>query len=781
MNLLVGLAILFLLAGITPALTRRSDRSHRLIALVPLALLLWIWPKGTSSTPLAGPFSAISLAWVPQLSVNIDLSLDGLGLLFSLLILGIGALILLYTGSYLKNSPKRPKILGFLVFFMASMWGLVLSDNMYLMFLFWELTSVSSYLLIGYNHESAASRKKALQAFLVTGMGGLALLAGLVLLHFSTGTAQWSAFTSAKPLDSNPLTAVALGLLLLGAFTKSAQFPFHFWLPNAMAAPTPISAYLHSATMVKAGIYLLLRINSSVDHLPFWQETLSGIGALTMIWGAWLGLWQTDLKRILAYTTLSVLGILVMLIGLNHDQAVKAALLFLLGHAFYKAALFMTTGMIDLSTGSRDVRVLRGLRKAMPWTAAAAVLAALSKAGFPPFFGFLGKEYFYKAGLASEGPQGLLLTLAVVTNMLLMALALKTGFHPFFGKAAPSAPTPRTLSDPEWELWLPPLLLALAGLGLGLFPSFLEYPLLSHASSVVTLSPTNVSVALWHGFALPLLLSMVTLAGGGGLYLLHRKLWERADWVLQSIPWTVESLYVALMNGMEHTAQWITRRLQNGKLPQYLITMLLGTTVFFVLGVPAPALTWPALDTVSIFGLTLATLMISAALFASITQSRLAALLSLSVVGMGMAMIFLLFSAPDLAITQLVVETLIVVLFMFVVFRLPRLRQLSSLRRRLFDGAFALTIGLAVFFLMLTSLQVQLAAPIGTELGHWSYTLAKGKNVVNVILVDFRALDTLGELLVLGIAALGVLALIRNPNPKRDDRDHPSSSGNSAP
>ena len=753
---------LLITAMAAPGLFKRFPKAHRLLAMIPFFLLLQIWPDTFFQSEPSTFFDAFSISWVPSLGVNASFRLDGLGFVFALLVLGIGSLIVLYTGSYLAKSPKRPRVIALLFLFMAAMLGVVISDNIYLMFLFWELTSISSYLLIGFYHEQIEARKKALQALVITGSGGLALLAGLVLLHLVSGTAQWSELNRQLPLNTDDVRLTfAVILIILGALTKSAQFPFHFWLPNAMAAPTPISAYLHSATMVKAGVYLLFRFNPVFHQIPLWQDLLTWTGGITMLWAAFLGLWQKDLKRILAYTTLSVLGILVFLIGLNHDAALKAALLFLLGHAFYKAALFMTTGIIDQVTQTRTITELRGLRAVMPITAAAAALAAFSKAGFPPLFGFLGKEYLYKAGLSSEGPTFLLLTLALLTNMLLMAMALKTGIHPFFGKASAKVSSLPAAKDPAWELWLPPLLLSVLGLFLGLFPFALEQPLLNHAATSLTLEPFKGTLSLWHGFNLPLLLSFFTLAGGIVLYLLHPYTWRSASKVLNSFPFTWEKAYEWTLAFVIQGATRITDILQTGHLPRYIIVMVASTLFLFIVGVPDISWQWPSGNGFSLFGFTVIALMIAATIYSSVTQRRIAALLSLGIVGLGMAMIFLLYSAPDLAITQLIVETLVLVLFMFVIYRLPKMRKLSSTPTRVRDGILALAIGVAVFFLVVTSLNLQLADPIGYEMGKWSYTLAKGKNVVNVILVDFRAMDTMGEILVLTVAAIGVVALIR--------------------
>ena len=374
---------------------------------------------------------------MPALGVNLSFTVDGLSLLFALLISGVGALVLVYAGGYLAGSPQLGRLYAFLLFFMASMLGLVLADNLLLLFVFWELTSLSSYLLIGFDHERAEARAAALQALLVTGGGSLALLAGFLLLGQVGGSLELSALLSRPGAVTAHLLYVPILLLVLaGAFTKSAQFPFHFWLPAAMAAPTPVSAYLHSATMVKAGVYLLARLSPVLGGTDFWVWLVTVTGSATMLVGAYLALRQSDLKLILAYSTVSALGVMTSLLGLGGALAVRAALAFLLGHALYKGALFLVAGALDHQTGTRDVDRLAGLARAMPITALAAGLAALSMAGIPPLFGFIAKELSYEATL--HAPASAWVTAAaVLANALLVAAAGLAGLKPFLGKALP--------------------------------------------------------------------------------------------------------------------------------------------------------------------------------------------------------------------------------------------------------------------------------------------------------------------------------------------------------
>ena len=706
-----------------------------------------------------------TLDWFPSLGVQIDLRLDGLAYLMALLITGIGAIILVYAGGYLHGHPKLGRFYCFLMSFMGAMLGLVLSDNLLVLFVFWELTSITSYLLIGFNHEEKESRWKALQALLVTGLGAMGMLAGFVLIGSITGTYSISEINNmGAELQGHAYYVAIILLVLFGAMTKSAQVPFHFWLPNAMAGPTPVSAYLHSATMVKAGVFLMARMTPSLGGTETWGMLLAVVGSLTLLLAVVLGVFQTDVKRILAYTTLAVLGMLVMLLGIGSKYAIQAMIVFLLGHALYKATLFMTCGSIDHETGTRDIRVLKGLRSAMPITAVAAILAALSKCGFPPFVGFLGKELIYKSTSVLAGAELYFLGAAFVGNLLVMALALNAGVAPFIGKADESK-LPKHPHEAPPSMWVGPVILAVLGLLFGVFPNLVANTLVAPAVSAVLGDSEvhHIHLELWHGVNLPLIISIFTIAGGFIAFALRGKFWACGAGVLSRLrPIGAEAVYDRIFNGVVWFSKKQTRWLQTGRLHDYFFMMLATTLGFLVWSF----IKFGGLDfdlqiaDLNLLVVGMVVIMMVATVIAISAEKYMVILAALGTVGFGVALFFGLYSAPDLAITQLMVETLTVVLFMFVLIRLPAMKRFSSKSTVLRDAVLSISFGAAVTILLLMALNIQLSPTIANDLAHMSYPLAKGKNVVNVILVDFRALDTMGEITVISAAALGISALV---------------------
>ncbi len=736
-----------------------TDRTGRFlggapgIASVALPLGLFVWFVRFLPEVAAGGVVAFQIDWVPSLGVSLGLLIDGLSLTFALLITGIGALVALYSTAYLGGHTHYTRFVCYLMTFMGGMLGLVLSDNLLALFVFWEVTTVSSYLLIGFNAEDAKSRRNALQALLVTGTGGLAFLAGIVLIGTVAGTFQISAL---PPLAQEAMYLPILILVLAGAFTKSAQVPFHFWLPGAMAAPTPVSAYLHSATMVKGGVYLLARMSPSLGGTDVWMWTLVLFGGVTAVFASVVAIRQTDIKQVLAYTTLMALGTLVMFIGVGTPYAIEAAMAFLLVHSFYKAALFLMIGVVDHGTGTREATVLRGLGRAMPFTMIAAALAALSMAGVPPLFGFVGKEFLYKAALGA--PAAIWVTGCIFAASVLMFVAAGiVAWRPFTG---PLAQTPVKAHEGPWAMLLGPLLLGGLGLVFGLMPDWAE-PLVRPATAAVLGTPAEVDLYLFKEVNAAFLLSMATFATGLVLYLVHVRL--RA--ALARVPAMFDPGWDRLMDGVAAGAHGLTAAIQTGRLNRYLFVTFAALAAALAVAVWRAGLT-PEVslgDDLRVKHWAVLIFILAGALITASTQSRMTAVAALGVVGIGVALVFIMFGAPDVAITQLLVEVLQVVLVAVAMLKLPHLSREMAGRVRPVDLALALTIGGLVTVVLLAVM----AAPLDLRLTAYfeanSYPVAHGRNIVNVILVDFRALDTFGEIAVVAIAALGAFALLRRP------------------
>jgi len=721
------------------------------IALLPLALTVYF----ATLLPLvvAGQALQHSVAWVPVLGVNFSFYLDGLSLLFALLITGIGTFIVIYSGGYLKGHPDLGKFYLIILLFMASMLGLVLADDIVTLFVMWELTSITSYLLIGFHHSEFKSRRAAMQALLVTAGGGLALLAGLILLAGVGGTLELSQLLGqGELLRQHPLYLPALVLVLLGAFTKSAQFPFHFWLPNAMEAPTPVSAYLHSATMVKAGVYLLARLQPGLGGTEVWSHTLMAFGLATLLTGAVLTLRHTDLKRLLAYSTVAALGALVFTIGmvpLTDYYAAVGFATFLLAHSLYKGGLFMAAGAIDHETGTRDVRSLSGLFKVMPITGVAVLLAGFSLAGLPPVLGFIGKEVLYVASL--KAAPFWMVGLAVVGFALGATLATIL-IVPFF-RGRP----PEQVHEGPPSLWLGPVVLAGLGLLVGLFPG-LYNPLMEATAGAVKGKTLEYTLKLWPGFNLALLLSVLTVLLGVGLYFLYPRIqaWMATD----PLPGP-ENGYNALLRGLMRLAGGITGLLQSGSMRAYLVWIFAGLVGLVGLALlRSGSLFWPQeVSAVNPAQVVLMALMLLGALVALGLRSHLGMVVVVGIVGAGVALLFLLQNAPDLSITQFLVETLTAILIALVLLQIVRIGQIPA--GRPLDAVVALGFGGLITLLMLGMLARPLAPHLSNFFAEKSLPEGFGRNIVNVILVDFRGLDTFGEISVVGLAGLGVYALLK--------------------
>jgi multicomponent Na+:H+ antiporter subunit A len=745
--------------------------SGALLTLVPAGIFVYL---ANMIAPIAkGEVMLISYTWFPSLDININFVVDGLSLTFALIISGIGAIIVFYASGYLHGHKKLARFYGYLLFFMTSMLGVVLSDNIIALFIFWELTSISSYLLIGFNHESERSRYAALQALLVTGGGGLALMAGLIIMGNVGGSYNISELIAqSSVIVGHSLYLPILILVLLGAFTKSAQFPFHFWLPNAMEAPTPVSAYLHSATMVKAGVFLLARFNPVLSGTDVWHITLTVFGGITMLMGASMAVGQNDLKRILAYTTVSALGIMVFLIGLGGPYAITAAITFLVVHSMYKGGLFLVAGAIDHETGTRDIRKLGGLKAHLPLIFLGAILAAFSYSGIPPFLGFVAKELVYETTAHFAVNPIILTVVAVLTNMFLVATAIMVGVKPFFGKYLE---TPKHPHHAPLTLWLGPVLLGVLGLALGVVPSWISKGLIGPSVDAIALTD-GVKLALWHGFTPILALSLLTLAGGIGLYYLSGAIKKQQAFFDKLAAFGPEEGYKALLKGLVTFSSKQTNFFQNGYLRHYFYWILTTFMLLVLYTIYSKELyTFLKVDFSGIYfyEALLVIIMLLASYSAIKSKTVLSSVASLGVVGYGIALIFSFFSAPDLALTQFSIETLTVILLVLIVYKVPKFTDYSPVRNRRRDAVLSIAAGLTITLLVMLVLNMPAESYISSYFLENSYVKAHGRNVVNVILVDFRGLDTMGEITVLTLAAIGVYTLLRfrNGNKKSVDEN----------
>ncbi|KEA07601.1 putative monovalent cation/H+ antiporter subunit A [Rhizobium rhizogenes] len=757
----LALCLPFLGAIIAPAAVRYLGHN----AAWPLALfpaLAFLHFAGFLPSIAAGQTVQGGFDWVPSLCLRFSWLLDGLSLTFALLITGIGALIVLYAGGYLKGHVDLGSFFSFIFLFMGSMLGLVVSDSFLTLFVFWELTSITSFLLIGFDHQREAARRAALQALVVTGGGGLLLLAGLLLIWQITGAADMSGLLRAGGvLRESPLYLAALILILGGAFTKSAQFPFHFWLPNAMEAPTPVSAYLHSATMVKAGVYLLMRLNPAMGGTMAWQTILPLFGAATLLVGTLLAIRQTDLKLKLAYTTVSSLGLLVLLTGFGSDYAIEAAVLYLVAHSLFKGALFMVAGIVDHETGTRDITRLGGLRAAMPLTFAAAIVAAVSMGGLPPAFGFLAKEEIY-AALAEASVWSIALTIiAVAGNALMFAIAFAVALKPFLGARVE---TPRHPHEAPPLLWLGPVMLAVLGLIAALFSGFWHAYISSPMASAVGGKAMEISVSLVPHIGVPLLLSALTVLIGVFVYWKLDRARFLMSVVLRHLGPGPDRGFDGFISGLVRLSHAVSRVLQPGRLEIYIaVTFLCLAAMLLVPPVlygELPAMpSWPDMQWHEAAIFLIAIIGLGAVVMA---RDRLTAIVSLGIQGFAVAVIFLLFGAPDLSFTQFMVETLSVVILALV---MTRLRLSASDRRpplqMLLHAVLAAACGLGFGLLLLKATQAPFDLTLTAFFNQYSKLIAHGTNVVNVIIVDFRGTDTLGEIAVVTITGLAILALIR--------------------
>lgn len=763
----------FVAAVLAPLIQRYcADMTGWVLAIVPLSIFVFLCsfiPQIVEQGP-AG-FEYAGFDWVASYGLRFSFFIDGLNLTFGLLISGIGTFIVLYSGAYLSGHRHQGRFFAFILMFMGSMLGLVFSDNMITLFVFWELTSITSFLLIGFDHVREASRRAAIQALVITGGGGLALLAGLIMLQQLTGQWEISAlFQYAGAVGEQELYLPILILFLCGAFTKSAQFPFHFWLPNAMEAPTPVSAFLHSATMVTAGVFLLARFNPILGGTVAWGVILPIVGGVTLLWGATMALKQTDLKQMLAQTTVASLGLMVMLLGFSNEIAVTAVVLYLVAHACYKGALFMVAGSVDHATGTREITALGGLGKVMPFTFAAALIGVAGMAGAPLTLAFFAKEEMY-AALMMDG-FGSLLTqwqnlLAIVTlligNALMMGVGLAIAVKVFFG---PLKPTPVKPHESSFSLWIGALCLGGLAIFTGVAVDWTGHYLITPAASPIHNFLVESHLVLdWTILTKPQFwVSVLTWALGVAVFWFIDDLRTRLRQAGRALGWSFDALFDAMMFGLIRMADWATRFWHHGRLEIYLVVVFacfaLTLLVPLVLSGGLPAM--PELTGLPFYEWSILLIAAVGLVAVVVARTRLVAIVSLGVQGFAVALIFLLFGAPDLSFTQFMVETLSVVILALVMTRLHLDQRDNRIVQDIFrDGGLAVICGVGVTMLMLTVLQTPLDMRLSDLFTATSVPLAHGHNIVNVILVDYRGLDTLGEISVVMTAGIAILALIR--------------------
>jgi multicomponent K+:H+ antiporter subunit A len=717
-----------------------------------------------SSRIFSGEKIITKYTWLPELGIDFAFRLDGLAYLFALLILCIGLLIILYAKYYLADTDPIGKFYAYLMLFMAAMLGIVLTENILLTIVFWELTSISSFLLIGYWNFKSESRRGARMALTVTGGGGLAMLAGFLLLGHVAGTYELSGiFAARETIQSSPLYLPILILILLGVFTKSAQFPFHFWLPQAMAAPTPVSAYLHSATMVKAGVFMLARLYPALGGSYDFEIIVSVIGLTTMAFAAYVAIFKHDLKGLLAYSTISHLGLIIFLIGLSSPLSAAAAVFHIINHATFKASLFMVAGIIDHECGTRDMRRLRGLYQFMPYTATLAMVAAASMAGIPLFNGFLSKEMFFTESLTLShlGWFGVIAPVVVTFGgMCSVAYSARFVHNVFFNGTAKDLP--HTPHEPPRFMKIPVELLVVICIAVGILPAITVAPLVFLAAYDVFGGPIPpYTIAIWHGVNTPLIMSMIALLGGVVMFWLLQHRFNLHLHAPKELNGT--RIFVHFIESLLGTARWITRTIQNGSLQRYLAVLiaavlLIGLWPFMQHGYTTGDATLTPANPVAIMIWAIAVL--AAIATALVHRHRLTAVILVGVVGLATALTFAYFSAPDLALTQLSVEVVSTALMLMALALIPRTGpKESSSTRKMRDLVLSILAGAGVTALLWAVLTRPHESIAWYYLAQ-SVPLGGGSNVVNVILVDFRGFDTFGEIIVLGIAAIGALSLM---------------------
>lgn len=749
--------LLILLAGVLLTLLGRKVKWVGALAVMT-PILSWGWLIQYHILSKNHENTGLSISWIPALNVTLDFDLNALNTLLLHLILGIGSCIVIYARGYFEKVSKFNRFLGLVLLFMFAMSGLVMSNHLILTFIFWELTSILSFFLVAFYYENHNNRESAKRALVVTTTGALFLLAGLIMLGETAGTYTISEIVKNSLLKSAPSIDVIALFIILGCLTKSAQFPFHFWLPGAMSAPAPASAFLHSATMVKAGVFLLASLSPIFNGVLTWDLVLMTIGAVTLIYGAFQSIFCEDLKAILAYTTIAILGALTMLIGMGTEKSFKAFAILLMAHALYKATLFMIAGIIDLSQGTRNLRELGGLRKVLFLPFLAAILAALSMSGIPGTLGFLAKEYKYKALIGVDQPHGWVFAfIAVLSSALMMFSSFQVGFRPFIrSEMSNETGVPKSFNLPRsFCLFLPPLILGLSSIVLGFFPKMVS-PLVAEMTMSLSGSEPE-KIKIWHGLNLALGLSLVTLTMGLGLWLVRYKIR-----MLNFIPHGTKT-FEWILNSLSKMATCVSDYLKASSIRSNIIVILSVTVVFVWLQIwrYGAHIDFSQLQAPALVPTLFSFLIILGALLIFTTPSSFRAILYSTICGIGTSMLFVYFGAPDLAITQISVDVLLVILLMAILSKLPPTIEPISRSQKVVNVIFSLFVGLTFSLVIFKTMNVELSQTISEQLGDWSYSLAHGANVVNVILVDFRAIDTMGEVTVLGIVALGIAALCK--------------------
>ena len=765
--MLTLLAALIIATIAAPPLIRFCGRAaFGMLATVPLGGFIWM-----ASLFQRGIFThegeiVASYAWMPSANLNLEFRLDPLAGLFSLIILGVGALVLLYCWGYFDSNPRRlAKFGGELTMFATVMYGLVISDNFLLMYVFWELTSILSYLLVSYYGERASSRRAAIQALMITTMGGLAMLVGINLLGFNAGIWKLSQIPQFADIQNTPAISVAIVLIMLGALTKSAQAPWHFWLPGAMAAPTPVSAYLHSAAMVKAGIYLVARLAPDMAAVSTWHLVVISTGLFTMLLGGWMALKQRDLKLILAYGTVSQLGFITAVIGVGSREATMAGLAITFAHSMFKATLFMIVGAIDHTTGTRDIGELSGLGRKEPFVAFLAVVSAASMAGLPPLFGFIAKESALEAILHEESLHGMpghiTLVVLVVGSILTMGYSLYFLWGALATKAqhreAGVSPAVAKMHHIGPLLSASPAMLTLATIAFGLLPAWLSNAINSYLD-VRFPQDEGAPLKLWHGITTPLILTVVIVVAGTVLFW-QRDLIRRVRFDKPALG-DADEIWDLILHQLRNASLKLTASTQRGSL-----TINLAVIFATLMVVPLAALILGQSNDIHMLlwdnpwqGLVVC-ILCAMAIFATLQRNRLSGVVMVGLTGYSLAFIFALHGAPDLALTQALVETIVMVVFMLVLRKMPTEVEPRNDDNRL-RAWLSIGTGLSVVIVAMTAMSARVQDPVSKYMPDLAYEIGHGRNTVNVLLVDLRAADTFGEILVLVIAATGVASLI---------------------